>query len=212
MYEPKRPTLVATAACALWVAVLSLPMLTGQWLGSPFGDFNPAGFASRTWGAAWWHRLGHVPLWEPLLFGGMPYIGAGHGDIFYPTSFLRLVFPIAAVFDFGFVLHYILAGLFTYALLRRLNVSWGGSVMAALAYELTGLMASYPSPGHDGKLFACAALPLALLALVMALRDKQWEGYGILALAVASPATDTRFSTRADAKSATSPAARSRPS
>ncbi len=185
MYEPKRPTLVATAACALWVAVLSLPMLTGQWLGALGGDFNPAGFASRTWGAEWWHRLGHVPLWEPLLFGGMPYIGAGHGDIFYPTSFLRLVFPIAAVFDFGFVLHYILAGLFTYALLRRLNVSWGGSVVAGLAYELTGLMASYPSPGHDGKLFACAALPLALLALVMALRDRQWEGYGILALAVA---------------------------
>jgi hypothetical protein len=99
VYEPKRPTLVAAAACGLWIAVLSLPMLTGQWLGSPVGDFNPAGFASRTWGAEWWHRLGHVPLWEPLLFGGMPYIGAGHGDLFYPTSFLRLVFPIAAVFD-----------------------------------------------------------------------------------------------------------------
>jgi hypothetical protein len=185
VYEPKRPTLVAAAACGLWIAVLSLPMLTGQWLGSPVGDFNPAGFASRTWGAEWWHRLGHVPLWEPLLFGGMPYIGAGHGDLFYPTSFLRLVFPIAAVFDFGFILHYLLAGLFTYALVRRLGLSWSGSVLAGLAYELTGLMASYPSPGHDGKLFACAALPLALLALVMALRDKQWEGYGILALAVA---------------------------
>ena len=185
MYEPKRPTLVAAGACALWVAVLSLPMLTGQWLGSPVGDFNPAGFASRTWGAEWWHRLGHVPLWEPLLFGGMPYIGAGHGDIFYPTSYLRLFFPIAAVFDFGFILHYLLAGLFTYALLRRLGLSWSGSVLAGLAYELTGLMASYPSPGHDGKLFACAALPLALLALVMALRDKQWEGYGFLSLAVA---------------------------
>ena len=185
MYEPKRPTLVAAAACALWIAVLSIPMLSGQWLGSPVGDFNPAGFASRTWGAEWWHRLGHVPLWEPLLFGGMPYIGAGHGDLFYPTSFLRLAFPIAAVFDFGFILHYLLAGLFTYALVRRLGLSWSGSVVAGLAYELTGLLASYPSPGHDGKLFACAALPLALLALVLALRDKRWEGYGILALAVA---------------------------
>ena len=185
MYEPKRPTLVATVACGVWLAVLAIPMLAGQWLGSPVGDFNPAGYASRTWGAEWWHRLGHVPLWEPLLFGGMPYIGAGHGDLFYPTSFLRLIFPIASVFNFGFLLHYLLAGLFTYALLRRFGVSWGGSVMAGLAYELTGLLASYPSPGHDGKLFACAALPLALLALVMALRDKQWEGYGILSLAVA---------------------------
>lgn len=185
MYEPKRPTLAALGLLSLWIAVLSLPMLSGQWLGSPWGDFNPAGFASRTWGAAWWHRLGHVPLWEPELFGGMPYIGAGHGDIFYPTSFLRLFLPISFVFDLGFVLHYLLAGLFTYLLLRRLKVSWTGAVIGGLAYELTGLLASYPSPGHDGKLFASAALPLACLALVLALRDKRPVGYAILAAAVA---------------------------
>src|SRR5436190_21749652 len=160
-------------------------MLAGQWLGAPGGDQNPAGYASRTWGAEWWHRLGHVPLWEPELFGGMPYIGAGHGDIFYPTSFLRLVLPVATVINLGFVLHYILAGLFTYLLLRRLGVSWAGSVVSGLAYELSGLTASYPSPGHDGKLFASAALPLACLALVLALRDKRWEGYALLAVAVA---------------------------
>jgi len=185
VYEPKRPTLAATGLFALWVALLSLPMLAGQWLGAPGGDQNPAGYASRTWGAEWWHRLGHVPLWEPELFGGMPYIGAGHGDIFYPTSFLRLVLPVATVINLNFVLHYILAGLFTYLLLRRLSVSWTGSVVGGLAYELSGLIASYPSPGHDGKLFASAALPLACLALVLALRDKRWEGYALLAVAVA---------------------------
>src|SRR5207237_10266082 len=144
-----------------------------------------AGYASRAWGVEWWHRLGHVPLWEPELFGGMPYIGAGHGDIFYPTSFLRLVLPVATVINLNFVLHYILAGLFTYLLLRRLHVSWAGSVIGGLAYELSGLIASYPSPGHDGKLFASAALPLAFLALVMALRDKRGEGYALLAIAIA---------------------------
>src|SRR3989475_10214705 len=160
-------------------------MLAGQWLGAPLSDQNPAGYASRTWGVEWWHRLGHVPVWEPELFGGMPYIGAGHGDIFYPTSFLRLVLPVAAVINLSFFLHFILAGLFTYMLLRRLGVSWTGSVVGGLAYELSGLIASYPSPGHDGKLFASAALPLACLALVLALRDKRWQGYALLAVAVA---------------------------
>ncbi len=184
MYEPKRPTLAATALCSLWVAILSLPMLAGKWLGAPGGDMNPAGYASRTWGAEWWHRLGHVPLWEPMLFGGMPYVGAGHGDIFYPTSFLRLVLPVDTVINLGFVIHYILAGLFTYWLLRRLHVSWTGSVVGGIAYQLSGLLASYPSPGHDGKLFGSAALPLAFLALVMVLRDKRWEGYPLFAIAV----------------------------
>ena len=185
MYEPKRPTLVATGLFTLWVALLSLPMIQGKWLAAPGGDQYAAGYAFRAWGAEWWHRLGHVPLWNPELFGGLPFVAAGHGDIFYPTSFLRLVLPVATVVNLDFVLHYVLAGLFTYWLLRRLDVSWTGAVIAGLAYELSGLMASYPSPGHDGKLFASTALPLACLALVLALRDKRWEGYPLLAIAVA---------------------------
>ena len=185
MYEPKRPTLVATGLFSLWAALLSLPMLQGKWLASPWSDQYAAGYAFRAWGAEWWHRLGHVPLWNPELFGGLPFVAAGHGDIFYPTSFLRLVLPVETVVNLNFVLHYILAGLFTYWLLRRLHVSWTGAVIGGLAYELSGLIASYPSPGHDGKLFASAALPLAFLALVIALRDKRWEGYPLLALAVA---------------------------
>jgi hypothetical protein len=185
VYEPKRPTLVATGLFTLWVALLSLPMLQGKWLASPFGDQHAAGYAFRFWGAEWWHRLGHVPLWNPELFGGLPFVAAGHGDIFYPTSFLRLLLSVATVVNLAFVLHYILAGLFTYWLLRRLHVSWTGAVIGGLAYQLSGLIASYPSPGHDGKLFASAALPLACLALVLALRDKRWEGYALLAGAVA---------------------------
>jgi len=185
VYEPRRPSLVAAGLMAVWVAILASPMLAGKWLAGPWSDQYAAGYAFRAWGAEWWHKLGHVPLWNPELFGGLPFVAAGHGDIFYPTSFLRLVLPVATVVNLGFVLHYILAGLFTYWLLRRLHVSWTGAVIGGLAYELSGLMASYPSPGHDGKLFASTALPLACLALVMALRGKRWEGYALLAVAVA---------------------------
>jgi len=184
-YEPKRPTLVAAAVFALWVAILSLPMLAGKWLANPYSDQYATGYAFRAWGAEWWKRLGHVPLWEPELFGGMPFVGASHGDIFYPTSFLRLLLPVATVVNLNFVLHCVLAGLFTYLLLRRFRISWAGAVTGGLAYELTGLLASYPSPGHDGKLFAATALPLALLALFLALRERRKEGYGLLAVAVA---------------------------
>jgi len=184
-YEPKRPTLVAAGFFALWVAILSLPMLAGKWLANPYSDQFATGYAFRAWGTEWWKRFGHVPLWEPELFGGMPFVGASHGDIFYPTSFLRLLLPVSTVVNLNFVVHFIAAGLFTYLLLRRFRLSWAGAVTGGLAYELTGLMASYPSPGHDGKLFASTALPLVLLALVLALRERRKEGYGLLAVAVA---------------------------
>lgn len=176
---------MAAGFFTLWVAILSLPMLAGQWLANPYSDQYATGYAFRAWGTELWKRLGHVPLWEPELFGGMPFVGASHGDIFYPTSFLRLLLPVETVVNLNFVIHFIAAGLFTYLLLRRFRLSWAGAVTGGLAYELTGLMASYPSPGHDGKLFASTALPLALLALVLALRERRKEGYGLLAVAVA---------------------------
>ncbi|MGH2603697.1 MAG: hypothetical protein ACRDJ9_30475, partial [Dehalococcoidia bacterium] len=183
-YEPRRPHLVAVGLLSLWIVILALPMLGGQWLAAPWGDQYAAGFAFRSWGAEQWRALGHAPLWNPMLFGGLPFIGAGHGDIFYPTSFLRLVLPVATVINLGFVLHYIAAGMLTYAWLRKLGVSWTGAVVGGLAYQLSGILASLASPGHDGKLFASTALPLAFLALVIALRDRRWVGYPLLALSV----------------------------
>ncbi|MGH7754635.1 MAG: hypothetical protein ACREN5_17655 [Gemmatimonadales bacterium] len=184
-YEPRRPTLVASALLTVWVVVLSLPMLAGKWLVGPLSDQNPTGYAFRNWLAEELKRTGHVPLWNPEIFGGLPFVAAQHGDIFYPTSWLRVLLPTTTVMNFGFFVHYVLAGLFMYLFLRRMSFSWSGAVVGGLAYHLTGLIASYPSPGHDGKLFVSAVLPLALLALVMALRERRWEGYGLLGLAVA---------------------------
>jgi hypothetical protein len=185
-FQPRFPAAIACALLSAWVVVLALPMLQGQWLvWAPYSDQYAAGYAYRTWGAEQWRALGHVPLWNPNLFGGLPFVGAGHGDIFYPTSFLRLILPFATVMNLGFVLHYVVAGIATYALLRRLQVSWTGSVIGGLAYQLSGLLLSYPLPGHDGKLFASTALPLACLGLVLALRERRLVGYPILAVSVA---------------------------
>ncbi len=182
-YEPRHPNLIATAAFTVWPVLLSLPMVAGMWLANPFSDQYSAGFSFHSWSVEWFKRTGRLPLWNPELFGGMPFVAAGSGDIFYPTWLLRFFLPVTTAGNLSFFLHYILAGLFTYLLLRRLRVGWTGSVVGGLAYELTGLIASYPSPGHDGKLFASTMLPLILLALVLALRDRRWQGYPLLAAA-----------------------------
>ena len=184
-FEPAHPGLWATAAFSLWTVLLSLPMVRGMWLASAWSDQFISGIPFHAWGTEWYKRLGHLPLWDPEVFGGLPFVAAGHGDMFYPTWLLRFIVPVTTAGNLSFFVHYILAGLFTYLLLRQLRVGWIGSVIGGLAYELSGLIASYPSPGHDGKLFASAMLPLMLLALVLALRDRRWEGYPLLGAATA---------------------------
>jgi hypothetical protein len=71
-----------------------------------------------------------------------------------------------------------------YALLRALRLSWTGAMTGALAYELSGIVASMVRPGHDGKLYVSALAPLVLLALLRAIRDRRPWGYGLLALTV----------------------------
>jgi hypothetical protein len=169
----------------VFVALLGLPLLQGQWLVGPNSD-QLGGFAVRDWAARQWRAEGQVPLWNPMIFGGLPYVATlGHGDVFYPMSFLRLLLPVDLVLGLWFVIHTILAGVFAYLFLRRLGLSWLGAVVGGVAYQLSGILISLPGPGHDGKLAVSSLLPLALLALHAAVRERRAWGYGLLSVVVA---------------------------
>lgn len=183
-FTPHLPTLFAFALCCAWVALLCIPMFSGHFLVNPMSDQMWTGVPFRWFGAEEWRRTGSVPLWNPYMFGGLPFVGAMHGDIFYPTAWLRLVLPVDVAMNLGFAVHYVLAGFFAYLFLRALRVSWTGALTGGLAYQLCGVVASLVRPGHDGKLFVSALMPLLLLGLVMAIRQRKPEGYGLVALAV----------------------------
>ncbi len=181
-FEPRRPALLAGAIFVLAAGTLCWPMLAGRFLVGD--DQYIAGYGFRLFGAEMFRATGSIPEWNPYLFGGMPYIAAMHGDIFYPTAWLRWVLPVDTAMNLGFALHIVLAGIAMYTLARALGTSWTGALVAGLGYELTGIVASLVKPGHDGKLFVSALAPLALLALLRGLRDRRLEGFALLALTV----------------------------
>ena len=185
-FTPPRPNLLALAILSFFVVILSLPMLSGQWLAAPNGDQYSSAYAFYAWEAADWRSTGSLPLWNPMILGGLPFVAVvTHGEILYPTALLRAFLPVHVVMNLGFFVHYILAGYLTYLFLRRLTVSWTGAVTGGLAYQLSGILISLVQPGHPGKLFVSTMLPLVFLALVAALRDRRWWGYPLLAVAVA---------------------------
>jgi len=170
---------------------LAWPALLGKFLVNPRSDQYIAGYAFREFGAASLRAGEGFPLWNPYLFGGMPYIAAMHGDIFYPTFLLRLVLPTDVAMTWGFIIHLFLAGIFTFGFLRAIGYSFPGSLVGGLAYMMGGQIASYVSPGHDGKLFVSALFPLALWMLYRGMRGGRASSWGALALitglAVLSP-------------------------
>ncbi len=124
-WEPPRPAILATLVFALAALSLCWPMLMGQFLVSPASDQYAAGYAFRSFGAEYFRVHHRIPEWNPYLFGGLPFIAAQHGDVFYPTAWLRWILPVDTGMNLGFALHFVLAGCTTYALLRALRA--GGS-------------------------------------------------------------------------------------
>lgn len=116
------------------------------------------------------------PLWEPFMHGGMPFVEAMHGDIFYPTRILELILPLHYALGIRFVLHIWLAGFFMFGFLRKLRISRAPAFFGGLTFMLGGFLVSYIYAGHDGKVFVLSLLPLSFWALESALEDgKLWR-------------------------------------
>jgi hypothetical protein len=72
-----------------------------------------------------------------------------------------MMLPTDVAMTWGFILHVFLAGCFMYLFLRAaLGLGFFGAPVGGLAYMMDGNVAGLVSPGHDGKLFVAALLPL----------------------------------------------------
>ena len=188
---PRFAPLWAALTYALCTLALAWPALGGGFLVNPRSDQYIGGFPVRDFAGQALKAGQGIPQWNPYLFGGLPYIAAMHGDIFYPTALLRLLLPTDVGMTWGFVLHLFLCGCFTYGFLRAWGLGFFPSLIGGVAYMLSGNVAGLVSPGHDGKLFVSALMPLALWLLVRGVRDGRiwaWGGLAItVGLAVLSP-------------------------
>lgn len=171
------PTAVASAIYIVVTALAYWPLWTGKVLLPEMSDQRD-GYAFRSFAAEYVKRFGEIPGWYPHIFGGMPYsANTAHGDTFFPTALLRLVFPADVGMALGFFVFTVLAGIFTFMFLRALRLSWAASFVGGAAYMFSGQVMSMASPGHDGKLFVSALLPLALLFLYRATALRDWRQY-----------------------------------
>ncbi|HEX6575833.1 MAG TPA: YfhO family protein [Gemmatimonadaceae bacterium] len=181
---PGRGGLVAGIIYALATMSLGYPALMGKFLAGPNSDQFVAGYAFREFGAAMLKSTGGFAQWNPYIFGGMPYIAAMHGDIFYPTFIIRMLMPTDAAMTWSFILHLFLAGLFTYYFVRSCGLGFYSALFAGVAYMMSGQLASLVSPGHDGKLSVSALFPLALWMLTIGMRTGRRWSWGVLALTI----------------------------
>ena len=103
---------------------------------------------------------GRVPLWNPWVGFGAPFLADASSELAYPPTWLLLPLPLPLQFELVTIGHCLLAAAGAAALARRLFGSWLAAVVAGGAYALAGPLVSAASLYHH---FAGAAfLPWVL--------------------------------------------------
>jgi hypothetical protein len=126
---------------------------------------------------------GRIPLWDPDLFLGAPFLANPQTAVLYPPSWLFVLGPVQSVYAAQLVLHAFLSAFFTYLLVRHaLGVLPLAAAIGGLAYAFGGFAVG--QVGHLNQISAAAWLPAVLLAYdrFTVTRRVYWLALGALAL------------------------------
>jgi hypothetical protein len=136
-------------------------------------DTLEAGVMFRSFYVNFVKQYHQIPMWDPYLFGGLPFVDAMHGDTFYPLAVLQFFLPIYRALGWKLVLTVFLAGLFAYLCLRVFGFNRMVSFLGALAYMFSTNLVSFVYGGHEGRMYIISILPLLFLFVEKALNTKK---------------------------------------
>jgi len=178
---------------ALVFGVLLAAALLFYWpvlVGAPFGkawfweDFTEQNYPYRFYQSTHM-RDGIFPLWNPYIFGGLPFAADIQSAAFYPPNWALALFagggelmPEAA--EGVQVFHAVIGGLFAALLARNLFGSPGGALFAGIAYAFCSFMVVRMK--HGNILEAAAWIPGVLLFLRLAFTRRSVAAAALAAL------------------------------
>jgi len=110
-------------------------------------------------------RARAVPLWNPYILSGVPFLAAGQHSALYPFSIVYYVLPLASAYGWFAALHLFLAGAFTYVFARTLQVRRLGSLIGGLTFMCSGFIVI-------GNVFPMIVAAAVWLPLILAMVEK----------------------------------------
>jgi len=147
-------------------------------------DMMAAGIFFRSFYVNFVLEYGHVPLWNPHIFGGVPFVDAFHGDLFYPLSILKFVGSLFRMLSYNLIIHIFLAGVFAYLCARRFKLSKVASLLSGISYMFAGYLVSMIAPWHDGKIFVTSLFPLTILFVDRGFEKRPFLNFSLLGLVI----------------------------
>jgi hypothetical protein len=128
-------------------------------------------------------RAGHLPLWDPYIFSGMPLLATAQVGIFYPLNWWYLLFSPATATNLMVIATYTVAALGSYLYARRTGASIAGAAVTSLAFQFGGALIGQIS--HINIVQTAAVMPWVLWSVERYAATSTFKRGAILAAFVA---------------------------
>jgi hypothetical protein len=131
-------------------------------------------------------RQGQLPLWNPYIFNGVPFLANSQVGALYPLSYAYTLGPVSIVANYLIVEHFVLFGIGIYLLARAsLGLGRFGAAVAAAITATGGLAGGMV--GHINQVEALAWAPFTVTAIErgVARRSLRLAVLGALPIALA---------------------------
>lgn len=122
---------------------------------------------------------GRIPLWNPHIMSGTPFVGNWQSAVFYPPNVVYLLFPVGPAVNLDIALHLFLLGAFLYLWMRGRAIHPLGAFFGTAIVMFSGPVYLRVLAGHITMLAVMAWAPL-LLASVDQIFKRAGEGRPLL--------------------------------
>ena len=117
---------------------------------------------------------GQLPLWNPQILTGLPFLAAGQASTFYPLNILFYVLPLELAYGWFTALQIGLAGANMYLLGRVLRLRPIAALLGGIVYMFSGFL--IVSVVFTMFVAAAAWLPLLLAIIELVVRKQEEKG------------------------------------
>lgn len=128
-------------------------------------------------------RHGNLPLWNPHVFGGTPYLAGFQSALFYPLNWLHLILPDALAINWGIIAHVFLAGWLMSIWCRSRGAGTYGQLLGGLMYMFSGPFFLHVYAGHLPHVCVMPWAPLLFLSIDRVIGGAYHSGALLMTLA-----------------------------
>ncbi len=120
---------------------------------------------------------GQLPLWNPKIFTGLPFLAAGQASTFYPLNILFYVLPLEVAYGWFTALQIALAGVNMYLLGRMLRLRPVAALLSGLIFMFSGFL--IVSVVFTMFIAAAVWLPFVLAMIEIIVRKQEEKGQSV---------------------------------